>query len=368
MKCSLSFHTWRLFSDCRTVDVACRHVWKLRLHFIFYYLMRHESYDRCRCVCVASLRASPWPHASSRSCARVLSQTRTRQLPLNPRRSTSRTKECRHRIFQIFVACSCASKRPLQPTFGYCGIGAFFSSSCGWVRQVDLVLRPLTDYRTRMIDDECGAVDGMRTGRGDRSSRGKPAPILLCPPQIPHDLTWARTLAGAVGSRRLTAWAMARPGVGDYFNKSFVSLIYTTTIWPGYSNSPISCLYLRSLSSGKATVKTIFQSFFIMIQQFLALFLRTCSFTAALGDESVIFTGGSGPFCLSHLVRPFSCQAVSLYCTKTNQRTNPLVGSRATLTQHIDYTVNERNYENIGNVRQSWYLRSKYIVSVNEIN
>jgi hypothetical protein len=32
LKCSLSFHTWRLLSDCRTVDVACRHVWKLRLH------------------------------------------------------------------------------------------------------------------------------------------------------------------------------------------------------------------------------------------------------------------------------------------------------------------------------------------------
>jgi hypothetical protein len=41
-----SFHTWRLLSDCRTVDVACRHLWKLRLHLIFYYFMRHESYGR----------------------------------------------------------------------------------------------------------------------------------------------------------------------------------------------------------------------------------------------------------------------------------------------------------------------------------
>jgi hypothetical protein len=29
--------------------------------------------------------------------------------------------------------------------------------------------------------------------------------------QKSHDFTWARTLAAAVGSRRLTAWAMARP-------------------------------------------------------------------------------------------------------------------------------------------------------------
>jgi hypothetical protein len=37
------------------------------------------------------------------------------------------------------------------------------------------------------------------------------APAPLCPPQIPHDETQARTRAAAVGSQRLTAWAMARP-------------------------------------------------------------------------------------------------------------------------------------------------------------
>jgi hypothetical protein len=30
---------------------------------------------------------------------------------------------------------------------------------------------------------------------------------LLCPPQIPHDFTRARTRASAVRSRRLTVWA-----------------------------------------------------------------------------------------------------------------------------------------------------------------
>jgi hypothetical protein len=47
--------------------------------------------------------------------------------------------------------------------------------------------------------------------RGNRSTRRKPAPVPLCPPQIPHDLTGDRTRAAAVGSQRLTAWAMARP-------------------------------------------------------------------------------------------------------------------------------------------------------------
>jgi hypothetical protein len=62
-------------------------------------------------------------------------------------------------------------------------------------------------YLPQMIDDgDCGA-----TGRGNRSTRRKPAPVPHCPPQIPYDLTRARTLAAAVGSQRLTAWAMTRP-------------------------------------------------------------------------------------------------------------------------------------------------------------
>jgi hypothetical protein len=39
---------------------------------------------------------------------------------------------------------------------------------------------------------------------------GKPVPVPLCPPQIPHGLTWDRTRASAVTGRQLTAWAMAR--------------------------------------------------------------------------------------------------------------------------------------------------------------
>jgi hypothetical protein len=69
-------------------------------------------------------------------------------------------------------------------------------------------------YQPRMIDDDdYGAVGGMRIGRGNRSTRRKPAPVPLCPPQIPHDLSWDRTRAAAVGSQRLTTWAMARPGL-----------------------------------------------------------------------------------------------------------------------------------------------------------
>jgi hypothetical protein len=82
----------------------------------------------------------------------------------------------------------------------------------GW-DWVHLARRPIFGllYQPPMIDDECGVVCGIRIGRGNRSTRNKPAPVPLCPPQIPYDLTWDRTRAAAVGSRQLTAWAMARP-------------------------------------------------------------------------------------------------------------------------------------------------------------
>jgi hypothetical protein len=53
-------------------------------------------------------------------------------------------------------------------------------------------------------NDECGAVGGM-LGRGNRSTRRKTSPVSLCPPQVPRDLTRARTGAVAVGSRLLIA-------------------------------------------------------------------------------------------------------------------------------------------------------------------
>jgi hypothetical protein len=37
-------------------------------------------------------------------------------------------------------------------------------------------------------DDERGTVSGMRIGRGKRSTRRKPVPMPLFPPQIPHEL------------------------------------------------------------------------------------------------------------------------------------------------------------------------------------
>jgi hypothetical protein len=41
--------------------------------------------------------------------------------------------------------------------------------------------------------------------------RGKPVPVLYCPPQIPHGLPWAWTWPSVWTSQRLTTWALAWP-------------------------------------------------------------------------------------------------------------------------------------------------------------
>jgi hypothetical protein len=68
---------------------------------------------------------------------------------------------------------------------------------------------------------------GMKIGRGNRSTRRKPAPAPICPPQIPLDQTRDRNRAAAVGSQRLTASAMARP-VSYSLNTSIDFLLHVS--------------------------------------------------------------------------------------------------------------------------------------------
>jgi hypothetical protein len=58
-------------------------------------------------------------------------------------------------------------------------------------------------------DYDDGEIGGM-IGMGNRSTRRKPAPGPLCPPQTTHAAR-TRTRAAWVGSQRLTAGAMALP-------------------------------------------------------------------------------------------------------------------------------------------------------------
>jgi hypothetical protein len=54
-------------------------------------------------------------------------------------------------------------------------------------------------------DYDDGEFGGVKIGRGNLSTRRKPPPAPLCPPQIPLDQTQARTRAAAVESQQPTA-------------------------------------------------------------------------------------------------------------------------------------------------------------------
>jgi hypothetical protein len=114
-----------------------------------------------------------------------------------------------------FVLCSnlagCVRHIRSGATYRNCQIcehTQFLFLSWGGVRLESLCTAATTGllYQPQMIDyGDCGEIGGMKIGKGNRSTRRKPASAPLCPPQIPHDQTWARTWAAAVGSQRLTA-------------------------------------------------------------------------------------------------------------------------------------------------------------------
>jgi hypothetical protein len=68
----------------------------------------------------------------------------------------------------------------------------------------DTVSIRLHSFGGRIINNY-GAVGGMRIGRGNRSTRRKPAPVSFCSSQIPCYLPSDRTRATAVGIRWLTS-------------------------------------------------------------------------------------------------------------------------------------------------------------------
>jgi hypothetical protein len=81
---------------------------------------------------------------------------------------------------------------------------------CNTLRGGGVQLGPLgteaTDWPTVLAPGDYDVeFGGMKIGKGNLSTRIKPAPAPLCPPQIPIDQTRDRSRAAAVGSQRLTA-------------------------------------------------------------------------------------------------------------------------------------------------------------------
>jgi hypothetical protein len=67
------------------------------------------------------------------------------------------------------------------------------------------------------VDYDDGEIGGM-IGKGNRSTRRKPAPVPLCPPQTPR-AALTRTPAAAVGSQRLTAELRQGHDVGNLMRR-----------------------------------------------------------------------------------------------------------------------------------------------------
>jgi hypothetical protein len=81
-------------------------------------------------------------------------------------------------------------------------------------------------------DCDDGKFGGMKIGRGNRSTRRKPAQVPLCPPQIPLDQTRSRTRAAAVGSqlwRGLRTVFYQRRFYGSFCESSI--LVYVPPKW-----------------------------------------------------------------------------------------------------------------------------------------
>jgi hypothetical protein len=148
--------------------------------------------------------ASRSPHFRSLSSYRIPQTSQNLQIKILINYMTFRTEFIMHNALMIekkqaaFLSLAKSLKQHL----------VVFLVTLGGVRLIPLGTSANVGllYQPRMIeDDDYGAVGGMRVGRGNRSTRRKPAPVPLCPPQIPHDLAWDRTRAAAVGNRRLTA-------------------------------------------------------------------------------------------------------------------------------------------------------------------
>jgi hypothetical protein len=94
-------------------------------------------------------------------------------------------------------------RRALQQNLlTHCGLEAYCATLMMKMKgkMISFLFFQVIEHRWNEIDREKPKYSGK-----------KPVPVPLCPPQIPHELTRYRTRACALGGRRLTAWATARP-------------------------------------------------------------------------------------------------------------------------------------------------------------
>jgi hypothetical protein len=101
--------------------------------------------------------------------------------------------------------------------------------------------------------------------------------LLLCQPQIIHGLTWVRIRAVAVGSRRLTAWAMARP-IRNPLTPFLVPNILLSIV-PFYQTCLFHALILMSATSFTPIQNSRWNSSFVFRNKFNQVWYSICVYS-----------------------------------------------------------------------------------------
>jgi hypothetical protein len=117
-------------------------------------------------------------------------------------------------------------------TWPYLSVTQFTCIWVGYLTTLSVSRQHIVGYR---IINKGGAVGGMRIQKGNWSTLRKSAPLPLCPPQIPHDLTWD-------WSRRLTtlfAWADSTTFERIYTDKILPTIVDTLKFISKSENSKL---------------------------------------------------------------------------------------------------------------------------------
>jgi hypothetical protein len=90
----------------------------------------------------------------------------------------------------------------------------------------------------------CGAFGGMRIGKGNRSTRRKPAPVPLCSPQIPHDLGSNPARRSGMPATNRLSYGMAQ-NFRCLCNNVFNLLFHFVTEWKVFCLKALLGFYLH---------------------------------------------------------------------------------------------------------------------------
>jgi hypothetical protein len=123
-------------------------------------------------------------------------------------------------------------------------------------------------YQPQIIDDaDCGAIDEIKIGAGNRSTRRKPAQAQLCPPQIPYDLgSNSGRRGGKTATNRLSYGAAVYQSYNIYKLNGYVSPESRPPLWSSDQSSwlqiqrsrlrfPALLDFLRSSGSGTGSTQ-----------------------------------------------------------------------------------------------------------------